>query len=229
MIVSHEHRYIFLKTNKTAGTSVEIALSKFCGERDVITPVMPEDEALRAALGHRGPQNRDVPWTRWGVAGFGHLLIKRKRPRFYGHMTAREARRYLGWAVWDSYFKFCFERNPWDRVISKYHWHFRDEKKPPFAEFVRSRHVEHLIKKGRGVYTIDGAVVVDRVCRFERLQDELDEVRARLGLPGPIELPRAKGGQRADRRPYREVYDDASREIIARRFAYEIELMGYEF
>ncbi len=51
MIVSHKHRFIFLKTNKTAGTSVEIALSKFCGPDDVIPPLIPEDEAKRAELG----------------------------------------------------------------------------------------------------------------------------------------------------------------------------------
>ena len=31
MIVSHEHKFIFLKTKKTAGTSIELALSELCG------------------------------------------------------------------------------------------------------------------------------------------------------------------------------------------------------
>jgi len=25
--------------------------------------------------------------------------------------------------VWNSYFKFCVERNPWDKVLSHYHMH----------------------------------------------------------------------------------------------------------
>ena len=45
VIASHQHRFIFLKTRKTAGTSVEIALSKVCGPDDVITEISPEDEA----------------------------------------------------------------------------------------------------------------------------------------------------------------------------------------
>jgi hypothetical protein len=32
MIISPAHRFIFIKTRKTAGTSMEIALAKFCGE-----------------------------------------------------------------------------------------------------------------------------------------------------------------------------------------------------
>ena len=38
MIVSHKHKFIFLKTRKTAGTSIQIALSGICDiESDIIT------------------------------------------------------------------------------------------------------------------------------------------------------------------------------------------------
>jgi hypothetical protein len=37
MIISHERKFIFLKTKKTAGTAIEAALSELCGPLDVIT------------------------------------------------------------------------------------------------------------------------------------------------------------------------------------------------
>ncbi|WP_275670288.1 hypothetical protein [Okeania hirsuta] len=39
MIISHKYKFIFLKTIKTSGTSIEIYLSRFCGDDDVITPI----------------------------------------------------------------------------------------------------------------------------------------------------------------------------------------------
>ena len=41
VIVSHKHKFIFIKTRKTAGTSIELFLSRFCGEKDIITPIYP--------------------------------------------------------------------------------------------------------------------------------------------------------------------------------------------
>jgi hypothetical protein len=36
VIVSHRHRFIFIKTTKTAGTSVEMFLRQFCGPVDLV-------------------------------------------------------------------------------------------------------------------------------------------------------------------------------------------------
>ena len=83
MIVSHEHRFIFLKTRKTAGTSVEIALSGICGPDDIITPITPADEVLRADL--RGPQNFASP-----------PLVREAT----NHSPARKAREIVGEDVW---------------------------------------------------------------------------------------------------------------------------------
>ena len=38
MILSHTHKFIYIKTYKTASTSIEAALSAVCGPDDVITP-----------------------------------------------------------------------------------------------------------------------------------------------------------------------------------------------
>ena len=64
MIISHKHKFIFVKTRKTAGTSIEIGLSKFCGPEDIITPLAPRDNKMRDEAGFRGAQQVDVPLKR---------------------------------------------------------------------------------------------------------------------------------------------------------------------
>ncbi len=56
MIFSSQHKFIFIKGRKVAGTSIEIALSPHCGPQDIITPISPADELARLALGGQ-PQN----------------------------------------------------------------------------------------------------------------------------------------------------------------------------
>lgn len=213
MIVSHSRGFIFLKTRKTAGTSVEIALSKVCGPQDIITMISPEDEELRAAAGGRGPQNFEAP------------PLPR---RAFNHMSARLARDVVGTRVWRSYYKFAIERNPWDAVVSLYYWKYKDrETLPDFEQYVAEEWIEQLANNSR-MYRIRGRLAVDRVLRYESLADELGEVWEHLGLPGTPDLPHAKGQARPAGH-YRDLYTDASRERVRQVFAGVIETFGYEF
>ncbi len=230
MIISHKYRFIFIKTNKTAGTSIEIALSKFCGEQDIITRISPEDEKIRRQLAYRGPQNHTLPFTRYSLKYLLKSLRKMKRRGIDPHSSAREIRKIIGEEIWNDYYKFCFERNPWDRVISLYYWYHKTRPLTSISDFLDSGIPQRLKKRGFENYTIDGKVVVDRVCLYENLEQELESAcNQRLGIPEKLTLPRAKGNFRADRRHYREILSDKDRDKIAKLFAGEIALFGYAF
>ncbi|MGB3516786.1 MAG: sulfotransferase family 2 domain-containing protein [Elainellaceae cyanobacterium] len=214
MIVSHKHKFVFIKTAKTAGTSIEIALSKFCGDDDIITPITPVDEELRKSLGYRTAQNYTT------VDG------EDIRP----HVAARRVRKLISRRVWNQYYTFCFERNPWDKIVSLYYYRFRKGPRPSINDFIKSEQNKRFRRKGFDLYTIKGSIVVNRVCLYESLEEHLNDVlHNKLGIQESIELPRAKGNLRPANTSYREILDPESVDIITHLFSEEIQLFGYQF
>jgi hypothetical protein len=227
VIVNHRHKFIFVKTRKTAGTSIEIALSPFCGPRDVITPITPEDEQVRRALGYRGPQNYRLPLRKYSREDVVARLAGRPSRDFYNHMPAAEIRRRVGRKVWFAYYKFAVERNPFDKALSSYYWYTRKTPERSFSEWLATTPVERVCNYD--MYAVNGALVVDRVLRYENLAKEIREVFAQLGLPEDLELPRVKSGVRRDDRHYREVLTPEEARTLSIICAREIALFGYEF
>jgi hypothetical protein len=231
VIVSHAHRFIFLKTRKTGGSSVEVALSSICGPDDVLTPMTAEEEELRQP---RNQQNRDVPSELQPKLGKLLVLLggnaRTAGAIFYGHMPAARVKRALPPEVWDNYKKVTIERNPWDRELSHYFWRNPQRGDPEdFERFVlrrsRPRRIDNF-----DIYSIGGKVVADIVLRYESLASDFAVFAHGLGLTTVPELPKAKGSSRPlEARDYRPFYNDRTRDFVARRYSREIEAFGYVF
>jgi hypothetical protein len=226
MILSHRHKFIFLKTSKTAGTSIEIALSQICGEKDVITPIAKEDEELRQSLGYRPPQNYLPEMSRLRQKPNRQLA---KQEGFFNHIPGHRVRSLVNAEVWNSYFKFCVARNPWDRVISQYYWRHQQEPRPDMTAFIQGPQVQTLMRKGYPIYTHNDEVLVDHICRFENLEQEMRLLSERLNLGEEIRLLHAKAKSRADNRHYRAILNKNQADLIATIFSKEIDLLGYAF
>jgi hypothetical protein len=230
MIVSHKYRFIFLKTKKTAGTSIEIALTKLCGEDDIVTPLTEVDEAARA--GGMGARN----WERHGWWQSQRPFLKRRMFRrmaqdhgFYNNMTAAAAKDLLNdGQVWGNYFKFAFDRNPWDRQVSYYHHCHREQsERPSFERFVESD--RRARRNNFGIYSINGEVAVDFVGRYETFAQDLKHALSQVHIRDDLELPRAKDTYRKDPTPYREYYAPETQRRVGEWYEREISLLDYEF
>ena len=139
--------------------------------------------------------------------------------------------------LFDSYFKFAFVRNPWDRAVSLYH--YITDGRYSFNEFTR-RHLTNsesplkYFTKPQSHYIFDpyNRVKVDFIGRFENLEADFACIKAKLGMEDMPLRHVNKSNTRAhsrQSRSYRDEYDLESREIISSLFKIDIEAFGYEF
>ncbi|HEU5235684.1 MAG TPA: hypothetical protein VFU37_01000 [Pyrinomonadaceae bacterium] len=229
MILSHKYKFIFIKTAKTAGTSIEVFLSKHCGSSDILTPIEPpvEGHLPRNYQGFINPIPEILERPVKFFSALRHSTTSREK--FYRHMPASEVQKRVPAEVWNTYFKFCVERNPWDKVLSHYHMHAAREG--------GSLSLDEYLARGRFPinyfrYTdrSGSKIIVDRILRYENLLGDLSEVFSQLTIPfeGTLGVA-AKSEYRIDRRPYQQVFNDDQRKIVEKAFAKEIELHGYSF
>ncbi len=228
MIVSHKHRFIFIKTRKTAGTSIEVALSRIAGDDAIVTPLAPP-EPLHEPRNYSGSWRQTLRWVRANPRGSGHSLLQLARDArvdrhcdFYNHMPAWLIRAQIGHDVWEEYFKFCFERNPWDKVASLYFWLARDCRDlPPFEEWLFSA---PDVVSDWPLYSLDQECAVNAVGQYEKLNADLKSFLERVAAPiNGVVLPQAKGGVRRDGC----LYSPSAMEYVRRTFHHEVEMFGY--
>jgi hypothetical protein len=241
MIVSYHHNFIFVKTRKTAGTSMEIALASHAGENDVVTTLTRQDEFLRADM-YPGALPRNFlndpsledsyiraihARDREAADAIAAEFKDSKMRRFHNHISATRARGELDGKFWDAAFKFTIERDPYEKAVSLAWFRTRFDDRP-FPEILDQAVASHGYRNFQR-YTVDGEVAVDFIIRYERLEQDIQHVERTLGgLDIFARMPGAKNGYRQDRRPAREVLSDRQKAIVQKRCREEFELMGYK-
>jgi hypothetical protein len=228
VIISHKYKFIFVKTAKTAGTSIEAYLSRHCDQNDILTPIHPSLET-HTARNYQGRWNPIREISNNNYNGIGRTIRDFiAQNKFQNHMKAKTIRNRISPDIWNNYYKFCVERNPWDKTISHYHMlNDRAGNTLTFDAYLSNKKFCVNHPKYTDLY---GNLLVDKVIKFESLADELDEVFNMLSIPFDGSLGvRAKSEHRQDKRPYQEIFSEEQRKIISKAFAKEIELHNYTF
>jgi Sulfotransferase family len=218
VLVSHSKQFVFLKTRKSAGTSIEMILEPFC-----------------APPGHAVTEETPCVKTRWGVVGRRMLprpkktILTRFFPEWHNHMAAPRVAKLLGQRRWAGYAKISSVREPFDRTVSLFHWHNPDldptrSVEEQFREFVRG-----AWQSDDRIVHVRGKLVVDHFIRYESLRKDLERAAAKLGLPIDIgALPHAKDYRaRRNNRPLDSYYDAETVRIVRDRMRWVFDAFDY--
>lgn len=157
----------------------------------------------------------------------------------HGHISLRQARRHLPEAVWRTYFKFAFVRNPYDRCVSA--CAMLNAHKIAYAgneTAVMKRTLSSLkgavdaadfrelmlLRPQTGLLMDEaGRLGMDFLGRYETLQDSFREACGRIGIP---EQQLAVVNATAHR-PWEDCYDDEARRLATGFYRRDFEMLDY--
>jgi len=215
MIISRGRRYIFVHAPKTGGTSLALALEARAMKDDIMLGDTPKAVKRR----------RRLKATKASGRLWKHAMLS----DIYGLVSQEEI---------EDFFVFMLVRNPWDRMVSYYHW-LREQrfdnpavdlaKALDFSAFLRAPQIVAGLRAapyGRYVTDADGVERCDLFIRLEQIEAEMAPLCAHLGFdPGPV--GRVNTSKRAA--DYRRYYTADAAAIVAQACAEDISRFGYSF
>jgi hypothetical protein len=206
-MLRHDLKILFIHINKTGGSSIVRALN-------MLQVHLSVDLIFSSEIENDDQFNI---WEGWKNG---------KRRTTYNWDKLTNIKNY-----WNEYKSFSIVRNPWDRVVSDFFYCKKENYVPVELTFrnevlYNKDNFERWKQPCYNWLTLNGEVAVQNILRFENLQSDFEKMCKQLELPDGINLPHLN---KTKHKHYTEYYDEETKQIVAEKYAKDIEYFGYEF
>lgn len=191
MIISNNHKFIFIHIHKAAGTSIKFAIEKWLSWDDVIIGGTPFGEQIQKPY-----------YNKYSI---------------HKHSSALDVMELIGKQLWSECYSFAFVRNPYRRAISLYNYfdglikaqglrrylrHLPVRRYqsgiwrwPGITAYLESGNFSAFIRHERfskiaamkpqyqSTVDDDGKMIVDFIGKVETIEQDFQKVMQRIGLP----------------------------------------------
>lgn len=206
MLISHDHKFIFIHNYKVAGSSVTKALAPFAHKAR-------KANSLESALIKTGilPKHYPAPYP-W-------------------HITAKEMATKLNGEFKD-YFKFGFSRDPWDWQVSLYNFmlktpghkqHQLIKRMSGFDEYIDWRIEHDLELQKKAFYDSQDNCMMDFIGKIENIHSDFKYICETIGVE--TKIPHVNKS-RVDN-SYLQYYDQSLIDKVYKAFIQDVNAFGY--
>jgi len=208
MSICYKHKFIFIHLQKTGGSSIHTLLKQLKLVKNGKNYLM-------------GKISSDVFAKAFPYTNYWH------------HLKASDVTKIVSAEVWNTFFKFTFVRNPWDRALSIFCYAKQSTNNPSSVHYGKSYpdKFEDWLRQFPGqdqygfIADVNGKLLADFVGRFETLEQDFKRVCKITGLPN-INLPHMR---KSAHKHYSQYYTEETKQMVAQRSKKDIEFFGYTF
>ena len=216
--INHDLKAIFIHVHKTGGTYITFTLHKYYGFKNYYIR-RPDHDSFCFN------KKKTTKYINYENRVHGVLNYYKTSPYINKKMGMTPQK-------WDTYYKFCFIRDPYDKIISA--WNHINRYSIPFKNYLnlinRCNDVEYMhmfMPQVRNIINQKGKVDINYIGKFENLEEDFQNILKNIGVKNIIH-DSGKQMNKREHNHFTEYYDQDTLDKVNLILKEDFSLLDYE-